>query len=69
MNIEDFETRLKKASLSKKDFARLAGIHHGTVSNWNQSNIPVWVDSWLANYAKAQAFDLIADKVDEVRKG
>lgn len=68
MNVEEFETRLKMAGLSKKDFAGFAGIHHGTVSNWNQSNIPVWVDSWLSNYVKAQAFDLIAHKVDEIRK-
>ncbi len=51
MNNHEFEELLKKAELSKKDFANLVEMNYNSVTNWNKSNkIPQWVASWLKLY-------------------
>ena len=47
-----FNDLLKKAGLSKKEFASLVGTSAGAVSNWGTAgrDIPYWVDSWLKLY-------------------
>jgi len=51
MNNEAFETLLKRAGLSKKEFATLVEMNYNSVTNWNKSDkIPQWVNSWLNLY-------------------
>ena len=51
MNNEAFETLLKRAGLSKKEFAALVEMNYNSVTNWNKSDkIPQWVNSWLNLY-------------------
>ncbi len=47
-----FNSLLKKADLSKKEFAGLIGTSGATVNNWGSSgrNVPYWVESWLNLY-------------------
>lgn len=67
MDSNEFESALKSLSLSKKEFAEKVGMSYNSVVNWNKKGIPSWVESWLRNYAKSSAFDMIADSVDRVR--
>lgn len=67
MDSNEFDSALKSLSLSKKDFAELVGMNYNSVVNWNKTGIPSWVASWIRNYAKSSAFDMIADSVDRVR--
>jgi len=51
MNNQAFEELLKRAGLSKKDFAALVEMNYNSVTNWNKSDkIPQWVNSWLTIY-------------------
>ena len=60
MNIDYSEAKLKELDLTKRDFAELTGVAYQTIINWGSTNkIPSWVDSWLANYAKACDFDAL----------
>jgi len=50
----EFDTALAAVGLSRKDFAELSGVPYlGTVNKWNDEKrpIPVWVKTWLENYA------------------
>ncbi|MFA6145156.1 MAG: XRE family transcriptional regulator [Sulfurimonas sp.] len=69
MDRQEFNEALKKAKLSKKVFAELVGAEYGTVNNWGTEGrgVPYWVSSWIENYLKREAFDTIAQRVDEVR--
>lgn len=69
MTNEELNTKLEQIGLTKKEFAELVGADHRAVYNWNNEGrgVPYWVDSWLDNYAKSKAFDIIADRVDSVR--
>jgi len=50
MNYNDFEELLKKAKLTKKEFAELVKMNSGSVTNWKNTNkVPHWV-SVLLNY-------------------
>ena len=58
MSIEEFDVMLKKASLSKKEFARLTGLNYNSVTNWSGTRrVPTWVDSWMENYIKVKAVE------------
>lgn len=66
----EFDTALEAVGLSRKDFAELSGVSYlGTVTNWNDEKrpIPVWVRSWLENYAYRKKYEalrnLIGDKI------
>ena len=47
-----FHDLLKKAGLSKKEFASMVGTSAGAVSNWGTSgrDIPYWVEPFLNLY-------------------
>jgi DNA-binding transcriptional regulator YiaG len=49
-----FADLLKKAGLSKKEFAAKVGTSAGAVSNWGSAgrDIPYWVHSWLLLYVE-----------------
>lgn len=64
MTKEEFNTKLKEAGLSKKEFASIIGMEHSSVLNYGGSqDIPRWVESWLDNYIKAQHMDRVAEVV------
>jgi hypothetical protein len=44
-------------------------MEYGTINSWGSSGkvIPAWVRPFLECQSKSKAFDMIADKVDEVR--
>lgn len=58
MKNTEFEQKLEQLGLSKKEFTTIVGMPYQTLMNWKQKEqTPVWVDSWLENYAKAKALD------------
>ena len=64
MEREEFNILLKKANLSKKEFASILGIEYTSMNNWGSSqNIPYWVSSWLDNYIKAKTLDSVVEAV------
>ena len=69
MEKEKFNSLLKKASLSKKEFANIIGISIGSLNNWGSTqNIPYWVESWLENYIKAKDMDKIIEAIEPYTK-
>ena len=55
MDNQAFEALLKRASLSKKEFANLVDMNSNSVTNWNKSDkVPQWVGSWLNLYIDNQ---------------
>ncbi|MDD2267625.1 hypothetical protein [Sulfuricurvum sp.] len=67
MDSNEFEMSLKAVGLSKKEFSELVGMNYNSVVNWNKGDVPSWVPSWVDNYAKSKAFDIMADTVDNIR--
>ena len=62
MEKEDFNKLLKKANLSKKEFAGIIDMKYTSVNNWGSSQqFPRWVKSWLENYIKAKDIDKVAE--------
>ncbi len=67
MDIQDFESTLKRLDLSKADFAKMVGAVYNGVINWNvRGQTPKWVQSWLENYEKARKFDKIKELIKSV---
>ncbi len=67
MDIQDFESTLKRLDLSKADFAKMVGAVYNGVINWNvRGQTPKWVQSWLENYEKARKFDKIKELLKSV---
>lgn len=68
MNNNDFKDLLKKANLSKTNFAKNIGTSSQVVNNWTTTGreIPYWVKSWLENYIKAQSYNDIKNKIYEI---
>lgn len=67
MDIQDFESALKRLDLSKADFAKMVGAVYNGVINWNvRGQTPKWVQSWLENYEKARKFDKIKELIKSV---
>lgn len=71
MTKEEFEKSLKKAKISKKQFAEACGISYGSVLNWgllrkdgSEYTIPGWVASWIENYIMAQKYRIIKEQID-----
>jgi hypothetical protein len=62
MNKDEFTQILKNLKLSKKDFATLTGVPYQTIMNWKDKT-PVWVDSWLDNYSKAELGNKVIEAV------
>ncbi len=65
MNKNEFDNALKKAKLSKKEFAEILGIDKQAVYNWGNGSqgVPYWVPSWLDNYMKSEAYARIRDEI------
>ena len=59
MTRDEFKQLLEKAALSKKEFCQEVGLQYNAVNQWgsNGRNVPVWVESWLNNYIRLQAYD------------
>ncbi|AHJ12844.1 MULTISPECIES: helix-turn-helix domain-containing protein [Sulfurospirillum] len=58
MEREKLNTLFKHAGLSKKEFAQKLSMNYQSVNQWESTqNAPLWVWSWLENYAKARKFD------------
>lgn len=64
MKNTEFEQKLEQLGLSKKEFTAIVGMPYQTLMNWKQKEqTPVWVDSWLENYAKAKTLDQIIEGI------
>lgn len=66
MDYEEFEELLKKADISKKEFASYVDMNYVSITNWNKNKIPPWVKSWLENYIKAKSYNDVKNKVLEI---
>jgi len=74
MSKSAFNAMLKRAGLSKKEFAAKTGLAYSTVANWGTGEdrpVPSWVMSWLLNYRKARTLDGVKDVIcsEESPKG
>ena len=67
MSNEEFEKRLKKINLTKKEFAKQVNMSYGGVVNWGRSsqNIPSWVDSWLQLYECCMKYTQMKETLKE----
>ena len=67
MTNNDFEIKLKKIGLTKKEFSKLVEMSYGGVVNWGreQQSVPNWVDSWLDLYEKSQKFESLKRSIKE----
>ncbi len=64
MDREEFNELLKKAGLTKKEFAEIIDMRYSSVNNWGSSQqFPRWVKSWLENYIKAKDIDKVAQTI------
>lgn len=67
MNVANFEDKLNKNNLSKKEFSGLTGVAYQTIINWGSTGkIPSWVESWLENYIKSNSYNQIRDKIYQI---
>ncbi|PIF04545.1 MAG: acyl carrier protein [Arcobacter sp.] len=58
MDKEEFKELLKKANLTKKEFAIIIDMKYTSVNNWGSSQqFPRWVKSWLENYIEKQKLE------------
>jgi hypothetical protein len=59
MTREEFNNLLDEAALSKKEFCQEIGLQYNAVNQWGSNNrgVPIWVESWLKNYIRLQAFE------------
>lgn len=66
MNKHQFDEKLRKLGLSKKEFAKLTHVSYYTISNWNDTTkpIPKWVDSWLVYYEKSKKLDSLLEYIN-----
>ena len=65
MDYEKFEELLKKTNLSKKEFSELVGMNYVSITNWNKSKIPPWVESWLENYISKKKYEHIKNIIKD----
>ena len=64
MDRDEFNELLKKAELTKKEFAEIIDMRYSSVNNWGSSQqFPRWVKSWLENYIKAKDIDKVAQTI------
>ena len=64
MDKTTFDNLLKKAKLTKKEFALKLGIKPQSVHSWGTTkDIPYWVETWLNNYIKAKTLDNVKDVI------
>ncbi|MCE3038774.1 hypothetical protein [Helicobacter anatolicus] len=55
----DFDKKIKTLGLSRKSFAKIAGVSYtGISTNWKENkNLPPWVEPFLHYYEKSKALD------------
>jgi ABC-type oligopeptide transport system substrate-binding subunit len=65
MDKEEFNELLRKAGISKKEFANLTNISYNTITGWGSTNkiVPNWVKPFIENYQKAKIVDDIKSKI------
>ncbi|EAI4070125.1 XRE family transcriptional regulator [Campylobacter jejuni] len=64
MDRNEFNSLLKQANLTKKEFSQIIGMQYSSVNNWGSSqDFPRWVKSWLQNYKKAKVLDEISKSI------
>ncbi|TLD79828.1 hypothetical protein LS68_009145 [Helicobacter sp. MIT 05-5293] len=69
MKNTEFEQKLESLGLSKKEFTAIVGMPYQTLMNWKQKGeTPIWVDSWLENYKKAQNLDALLALIDKCKE-
>ncbi|QCD52526.1 hypothetical protein [Campylobacter sp. RM16192] len=70
MTKHEFTSKLKAMNLSVADFAATVGLNPASVRSFNDEKRPVpdWIESWLANYEKAKAFDELLDLLEKFRQ-
>jgi len=63
MTRDEFNNLLVVAGLSKKEFCEEVGVQYNAVNQWgsNGRGIPIWVESWLKNYTRLQAFEKLRE--------
>ena len=68
MTTIEFEELLKKAQLTKKEFAKLVKMHYTSVTNWKQDkkNIPEWVREYLNLYITLKEHENIGNSNKKV---
>ncbi|MDX4069850.1 MULTISPECIES: hypothetical protein [Arcobacteraceae] len=70
----EFTKKLKNVGLNKSKFAKLSGENYYTVLGWGRTykkekkekkvlKVPIWIDSWLENYEKAQKYENIVKNI------
>ena len=70
----EFTNKLKNIGLNKSKFAKLSGENYSTVLGWGRIyenvkkekkilKVPIWIDSWIENYEKAQKYDYIVKNI------
>ncbi len=67
MNKELFKKLLKKAHLTKKQFAEILEIPYATANSWgnNGRDYPYWVKSWLNLYIKNKDCEELKEIIKE----
>lgn len=69
MTKAELNAKLKEIGLTKVQLAKELDVTVGAINNWGGSHaVPSWVPLFLEKYAKAKAFDEIADRIDVVRE-
>ncbi|AKJ53387.1 MULTISPECIES: hypothetical protein [Campylobacter] len=69
MDRNEFNSLLKQANLTKKEFSQIIGMQYSSVNNWGSSqDFPRWVKSWLQNYIKSKSYDEIKNKILDIEK-
>ena len=68
MTRQEFNDLLHKAALSKREFSESIGIQYNSVNQWgsNGRGIPIWVESWLKNYIRLQAFEELRKIIEQI---
>ncbi len=70
MTRDEFNNLLDEAALSKKEFCQEIGLQYNAVNQWgsNGRGVPVWVESWLKNYIRLQAFEKLRQILKHIDK-
>ena len=66
MTKTEFNGLLKRAGLTKKEFAEKVRLSYSAVTGWGSGKdrpIPSWVASWLENFIKAKTLDSVKDVI------
>ena len=73
----EFTKKLKNVGLDKNKFAKLSGENYCTVLGWGRIyknnkkekkvlKVPIWIDSWIENYEKAQKYENIVKNINGI---